>query len=167
MDGDRPFWRSGSVLASLGVLVVVVVTDVVLRHLGGTPANFTLFLGRFHPLAVHLPIGVVLLVGAAEVATLSPRLRPRLDPAIGLALVPLVVVTAGTFLLGHLLARSGDFAPRVLTIHRRAELFASVGICFLPLGWAYQQSRATTRARGAYRALLGLTLFNLSAGAHF
>src|SRR6185369_13528875 len=95
MDGDRPFWRSGSVLLSLGVLVVVVALDVVLRHLGGTPAPFSLFLGRFHPLAVHLPIGVVLLVGAAEAATLSPRFRGRLDPAIGLALVPLVVVTAG------------------------------------------------------------------------
>ncbi|HEX5098871.1 MAG TPA: c-type cytochrome domain-containing protein, partial [Polyangiaceae bacterium] len=167
MDGDRPFWRSGSVLASLGVLVVVVVTDVVMRHRGGTPADFTLFVGRFHPLAVHLPIGVVLLVGAAEVATLSPRFRARLDPAVGLALVPLVLLTAGTFLLGHLLARSGDFAPRALTIHRRAELFACVGICLLPLGWAYQERRATTRARTAYRVLLGVTLFNLSAGAHF
>jgi hypothetical protein len=167
MNGDRPFWRSGSVLASLGVLVVVVVTDIVLRHLSGTPADFTLFVGRFHPLAVHLPIGVVLLVGAAEVATLSPRLRPRLEPAIGLALVPLAVLTAGTFLLGHLLARSGDFAPRLIAVHRRAELFAAVGICLLPLGWAYQLDRVTTRARAAYRALLGLTLVSLSAGAHF
>jgi len=167
MDGDGPFWRSGSVLLSLGVLVLVVVLDVVLRHLGGTPANFTLFLGRFHPLAVHLPIGVVLLVGAAELATLSPRLRLRLDPAIGLALVPLVVVTAGTFLFGHLLARSGDYAPRLLASHRQAELFAAVGVCLFPLAWAYQGERATNRARSVYRAVLGLTLLTLTAGAHF
>ena len=65
---------------------MVVVADVVLRHLGGTPSDFSLFLGRMHPLAVHLPIGIVLLVGAAEAVTLSARLRPRLDPAIALAL---------------------------------------------------------------------------------
>jgi len=167
MDGDRPFWRSGSVVLSLGVLVVVVGLHILLRQLGGTPAPFTLFLGRFHPLAVHLPIGIVLLVGAAEVATLSPRFRDRLDPAIGLALVPLVVVTAGTFFFGHLLVRSGDFAPRLLASHRQAEFFAAVGICLFPLAWAYQRERATPRARGVYRALLGLTLFSLTAGAHF
>ena len=59
MNGDRPFWRSGSVLIALGTLVAVVGTDAVLRHSGGKPADFTLFVGRFHPLVVaqnHLAI---------------------------------------------------------------------------------------------------------------
>ncbi|HEV8549834.1 MAG TPA: c-type cytochrome domain-containing protein [Polyangiaceae bacterium] len=154
-------------LFALGALVVVVVADVVLRHLGGPAADFTLFVGRFHPLAVHLPIGIVLLIGAAEAATLSPRLRPRLDPAIALAWPILVTVTAGAFLLGHLLARSGDFAPRLLAVHRRAELFAAVGICLCPLLWSFQAERGTGRARLAYRGLLALTLTVLSVGAHF
>lgn len=167
MKDDRPFWRAGSVLLALAALVVVVVADAVLRHLGGKPADFTLFVGRFHPLVVHLPIGFVLLVAAAEAATLSPRLRARIDPTVTLALPLLVVATAGAFLLGHLLARSGDFAPGALNIHRRFELFAAVGICLCPLAWEFQERSGSSRARWLYRGLLGVALGVLSIGAHF
>src|ERR1051325_8676085 len=167
MDDGRPLWRSPSVVGALGALVVVVVGDAVLRSLGGTPSNFSLFLGRLHPLAVHLPIGIVLLVGAAEAATLSPRLRPRVDPAIALALPILVLATVGAFLLGHLLGRAGDFAPKALTVHRRLELVAAIGICLCPVAWAYQERAGTANARWGYRGLLGITLSVLSLGAHF
>ena len=167
MDDGRPLWRSLGVVSSLGALTVVVLADVVLRSLGGTPSDFSLFLGRLHPLAVHLPIGIVLLVGAAEAATLSPRLHPRVDPAIALALPVLVAATVGAFVFGHLLARAGDFAPKALLSHRLAELFAAIGICLCPVAWAYQARAETERARWAYRGMLGLTIAVLSLGAHF
>jgi mono/diheme cytochrome c family protein/uncharacterized membrane protein len=167
MNDDRPFWRTPGVLLSLATLVALVVTDAVLRHLGGKPSDFTLFVGRFHPLVVHLPIGFVLLVAAAEAATLAPRWRPRVDAAIGLALPLVVAATATAFVLGHLLARAGDFAPNAINVHRRFELFASVGICLCPLGWQYQAHAGSERARWMYRGLLAVTLGVLSLGAHF
>ncbi len=167
MNDDRPFWRSWSVRLALAALAVVVAADAAFRHLGGKPADFTLFVGRFHPLLVHLPIGFVLLVGAAEAATLSPRLRARIDPTVALALPLVVLATAVTFLLGHLLARSGDFAPGALNVHRRLELFAAVGICLCPLAWAYQERSDSARARWLYRGVLGAALGVLSIGAHF
>ena len=51
-----------------------------LREVSASPPQLALFLGRFHPLAVHLPIGILLLVAGAEGLTLSPRFRARSGP---------------------------------------------------------------------------------------
>src|SRR5688572_33407225 len=99
MTEERPFWWSTPVLAALGAAVLVMVSEGVFSSLSGEPSDFALFLGRFHPLAVHLPIGFVLLVAAAEALSFVPRFRPRVDPAIGLALAALVAVSVGAFFL--------------------------------------------------------------------
>jgi hypothetical protein len=161
------WWRSPLALAGAGCSLLVIVLDVVLRSLPGPASGPTLFLGRFHPLAVHLPIGVILLVAAAEVASFFPRYRQRVDAGIALTLPLLLVSALGAFLLGHLLARGGGFPARSLVLHRRLELFAVVGIGATTVAWVYQSVRATVGARHGYRVVFGLTLAVLSGGAHF
>jgi hypothetical protein len=163
----RDWWRSPLALAGVACSLLVIVLDVVLRALPGPASGPALFVGRFHPLAVHLPIGVILLVAAAEVASFFPRLRERADGGIGLTWPLLLAAALGTFLLGHLLARSGGFPARSLVLHRRLELFAVVGLGASAVAWAYQSARATAGARHLYRAVFGLTLAALSGGAHF
>jgi mono/diheme cytochrome c family protein len=163
----RSWWRSPLALAGLGCSLLVVLLDVVLRSLPGPASGPTLFLGRFHPLAVHLPIGVILLVAAAELASFFPRYRERVDGGIALTLPVLLAGALGAFLLGHLLARGGGFPARALVLHRRMELFAVVGAGASAVAWAYQSARQTTAARNVYRGVFGLTLAVLSGGAHF
>jgi MYXO-CTERM domain-containing protein len=161
------FWKAPPVIAALAALVGVLVFEVVMARGGGEPGQAVLFLGRFHPLLVHLPIGIWVLVATAEAATFVPRWRPRIDPALGLALPLLLASTVTAYALGHFLGKAGGFPRGALTIHRRLELFATLGTGLCLLLWAYQTRRGTGGARWAYRGLLGLSIGLLSIGAHF
>jgi MYXO-CTERM domain-containing protein len=151
----------------LAAALAAVVLDQALGRAQGTPSDLSLFVGRFHPLVVHLPIGIFLLVGAAELGTLLPRARERIDPALALVL-PLMALSALTaFLLGHLLARSGGFPPQLLLVHRRLALCAVLGSSLCLGAWTYHAQVASRASRGIYRVLLALSLGALSVGAHF
>lgn len=79
--------------------------------------DFVLFLGRFHPLVVHLPIGFLLL--AVIVAFLSKRpnfqqLAPSLDFILLLGVVSAVVACV----LGLMLSQAGDYHDDTLFWHQ-------------------------------------------------
>ena len=134
--------------------------SVALRPSAGAP-DFVQFLGRFHTLAVHLPIGVLLLVAAAEALCLaSPRARARLDPALDLALPVLVVTSVAAFALGLLLARGGGYPSRLVALHRGFTLAAVIGSAACLIAWALER-------RNAYRGALGVTVLLLTVGAHY
>src|SRR5437867_1060408 len=62
--------------ASLFLLLIILVVMILLAFLppdGNEHAEWMQFIGRFHPLAVHLPIALVLLVPIFEVVGRSPR----------------------------------------------------------------------------------------------
>jgi mono/diheme cytochrome c family protein len=167
MLGEPRWYRSPSVVFAGAALAVVVVAELIFARGSGTPSSFSLFLGHFHPLVVHLPIGVLVLVGLAELATFSPRFRERVDPALGLALPVLVLVTLTAFVLGHFLGRSGGFPAHALTLHRRFEFVATAGVCISLALYARQSVTQTPAARTVYRGALFATLTLLSVGAHF
>src|SRR5687767_13417027 len=102
---SRGFWKSPLVVAGLAALAGVLLFELVMAKSGGEPGQALLFLGRFHPLIVHLPIGIWVLVALAELATLLPRLRARVDPALDLALPVLLATTVAAFALGHFLGK--------------------------------------------------------------
>ncbi len=151
------------VLAGIAVLVVVI---LYVAFAGRTSDATTLaFLGRFHPLAVHLPIGMVLLVGALEGLAIFPRLRERTDPALGIILRLALATAIAAFALGLMLASGGGHPERLLQLHRRLTAAFVLGSAASLVLWSlHQQGRAP---RLAHRASLGLTLALLGAGAHF
>jgi uncharacterized membrane protein len=74
------------------------------------------FIGRFHPLAVHFPIALVLLVPIVELAGRSSRLSYlRLSTGFLLGLATLSA-TAAT-ILGWCLGRSGGYSGPLVTQH--------------------------------------------------
>jgi mono/diheme cytochrome c family protein len=109
--------------------------------------NLGIFLGHFHPVWVHLPIGIFLLLALLETAGLLSRCRglgwlPSLGERqrtlilwIGAAAA---VVTAS---LGWLLAHGGDYDPASVHRHQSLGIAAAVGAVVLlvvhRIRWAY------------------------------
>ncbi len=119
------------------------------------------WIGHFHPLAVHLPIGLLLLVGLFEILGFSSRWRPRTDPATGIVLwLSLfgVVVALG---LGLVLASEGGFPPKLLGIHRALAFGVAGGALVSAIVWWRKLPRIV------YRIVLLVTLIALGLGAHF
>lgn len=159
-------WGPEIAVAVLSVATVIVFAAM--QSPSKSAADAVLFLGRFHPLAVHLPIGILVLVVTAEALTLSGAMRRRIDPGLSLALTALVVSSVGSFFLGQLLASGGGFAAKLVGLHRTLTFVAVLGtaLCFV----LYRQSARPSAGawwRNVYRATLLATVGVLSIGAHY
>src|SRR5215467_15066067 len=74
------------------------------------------FFGRLHPLAVHLPVALLILVPLLELAGRTKRfsyLLPTSSFVLGVATIGSIVAAA----LGWCLARSGGYAGPLVTQH--------------------------------------------------
>ena len=123
------------------------------------------FVGRFHPLLVHLPIGVLLLAVTIEVLGFgSDRRRERLDAAMSTVLGFLVASAVVAFAMGLLLGRAGDYPQKLLAKHRTLTFVSVLGACATLASFAAHKGKSLPR--GLYRAVLGLTVGAMSLGGH-
>src|SRR5262245_1934976 len=77
------------------------------------------FLGRFHVLILHLPIGILLLAVVLEVASRRKRFR-HLGPALDAVWVLGALAAVVTATLGYLHAMEGGFDSAAINAHRIA-----------------------------------------------
>jgi uncharacterized membrane protein len=90
------------------------------------PPDILLFLGRLHPLLVHLPIGMMVALASLEMAARLPRFKNAAASA-GFILVlatPLAVVTAAC---GWLLSLGGGYDDQLLAWHKWLGTGTAVG----------------------------------------
>jgi uncharacterized membrane protein len=94
--------------------------------MSSTSHDLVLFLGRFHPLLVHLPIGGIVLLGILELLAKFTRFRDaaQSNPLI-LSLVAAASITAA--FLGLMLSQSGGYDPQLLPLHKWAGLAVAAG----------------------------------------
>jgi uncharacterized membrane protein len=103
-------------LLALAPILIVAVLLALLPPDGNERAEWAQFIGRFHPLAVHFPIALILLVPILELAGLSygfSYLRPSAGFVLGLATLSATVAA----ILGWCLGRSGGYSGPLLTQH--------------------------------------------------
>jgi uncharacterized membrane protein len=120
--------------------------------------DLVLFLGRFHPVLVHLPIGGLFFLGVLEVLAKFPRFKGvAQNNQLILGLVAAASVT--TALLGWMLSQAGGYDAQLLPWHKWTG-FAVAAICTLAwlLNW-----RGWPRA---YRLSLLVTLVVLVVASH-
>ncbi len=104
-----------AVLLLLPILTVMALL-VSLPPDGNERAEWLQFIGRFHPLAVHFPIALVLLVPVLELAGRSTRFSYlRLSASFILGLATLGATAAA--ILGWCLGRSGGYSGPLITQH--------------------------------------------------
>ncbi len=154
----------------LGVGLAFVVLMLVMVPGGGRPSDFSLFLGRFHPLVVHLPIGILVAAVLLEALSRMPSLRGRYDTGI-LALLyigvwsSILAVAAGLYL-----AQGGGYAAGQLAWHKRmgvlVVLFAS--LAYLYKVWPGLSERWLRHwERRVYGIAMGVMLLAVTLTGHF
>ncbi len=111
------------------------------------------WIGRFHPLIVHLPIGILLFAFAMQV--LQWWKKSDLNSAIGLALLLGSISAAVACVAGWVLAQSGEYDPDMVLKHQWTGIASAVlgGLAYL-----LPKFRA---------ALLSITVVVLSVAGHF
>ena len=117
---------------------------------------FQQFVGHFHPLAIHLPITLLLLVPALEVAG---KTRPALREAAAFILPVAAWCSAATALLGILLAHGGAFDYQAVRAHMASGILLAVSALLATLlRPAWQAGRIPWLYPTALAAILLLTL---------
>jgi uncharacterized membrane protein/mono/diheme cytochrome c family protein len=126
-------------LASLVFSVSLALLPWIVKLDGKPHADWQQFLGRFHPLAVHLPIGFLLLIPILEIAGIfRPSLREAAGFVLGLAFAGAVLA----LVLGVLLAYGSGDAGTVVTRHMVGGIALTIGalLCILTRSLWLQQS---------------------------
>src|SRR5712671_2246385 len=81
------------------------------------PPDIALFLGRLHPLLVHLPIGLILLLALLEWLASQPRFK-NANSSVGFILAVAVPVALFTVVCGWLLSLGGGYNSGLLQWHK-------------------------------------------------
>lgn len=117
------------------------------------------FLGKFHPLFVHLPIGFLILLAVLEWLALRPQWK-ELATANRVILLLTIPVSIASVVCGWLLAEDGGYDASTLFWHRWLGVGVAVATVVL---WIIRQRGWMT----AYRRSLFATLILLTVASHF
>jgi uncharacterized membrane protein len=141
--------------ASLGLSLLLLSLPWLVRLDGHPHADWQQFLGRFHPLAVHLPIGLLVLVPLLEMAGSH---RPALREAAGFVLVLAIAGCLIALSLGFLLAYGSGNAGAGVTRHLWGGVVLTIVVLICLLARPQWNAQG---GRYAYPALLACMLIAL------
>jgi uncharacterized membrane protein len=127
LAGMKP--RSRIVLCSVGLLVVLLLLSAALVAPpdGLERGDLSQFVGRFHPLAVHFPIALVLLAALVECAGLF-RSGKVVHSSAGFVLGLATASALAAAFLGWMLGRSGGYEGGLVTRHMWGGISLAVAL---------------------------------------
>jgi mono/diheme cytochrome c family protein len=139
---------------------VLLLLPEIARLDGTRHADWLQFVGRFHPLAVHIPIGLMVLLPVLEIAGIfRPALREAASFVLGLA----VAACLGTLILGYLLAYGSGDSGATVTRHMWGGIALAIGLMLCMLA---RPSWPNVANGYLYPVSLALVLFALLWTAH-
>jgi hypothetical protein len=147
-------------LAIVALSIALLLLPAIVKLDGKPHADWLHFVGRFHLLALHLPIGLIVLLPVLEFAG---RFRPALREAAGFVLALAVAACIGTLVLGYLLAYGGGDTGATLIRHMWGGISLAIGLLICLVA---RPSWTTAELRHFYPALLTGVVFILIWTAH-
>ncbi|MFY0651367.1 MAG: DUF1553 domain-containing protein [Cyclobacteriaceae bacterium] len=122
------------------------------------------FFGRLHPLAVHFPIGLLIVALFLEVLTINGKrsgLREGINWMVYLGTLSAFLAT----MLGWLLRTFDDYSGDLVTLHQYTGISTAIlsGICSLLL---YKKTQGQLSSFVLYRTSLAITVILMSITGH-
>ena len=151
----------------IAILLTILLLGLLMVPLDGTvDSTFMFFVGRFHPLLLHLPIGSLIILFIMEVINdLRPKLN--LESACNLLLWFSVISIIPTVLLGVLLGSNGSYDDELLNTHKwLGWLTALVCVWMLVIRQKKSSSNKNFFAR-YYKLFLFVNVTLLSLAGHY
>lgn len=154
------------------ILTIVITLNVVLFSLlfipllGEVENSFVLFLGRFHPLVLHLPIGALIILFLMEVIN---ELRPNLnlDSACNILLWFSVITVIPTAIIGFFLASGGNYNDEALGKHQWLGWFTALICVWLLVFRQRKFSESQKKGNKLYKGFLFVNVVLLSLAGHY
>jgi mono/diheme cytochrome c family protein len=162
--GSRVFASIGAArktwIAALVFSVALLLLPLILKLDGKPHADWQQFVGRFHPAAVHVPIGLILLVPILEIAG---AFRPALREAAAFVLALAAIACIGSLMLGYLLAYGSGTTGATVTRHMWGGIGLTIGVLLCLLSRPMWSMGSGPRV---YPAVLGCVMIALLWTAH-
>lgn len=156
----RNRFASAKWLFTLGVSTLLVLLPFVVRLDGRPHADWLQFLGRFHPLLVHLPIGMLVVLPFLELAGTT---RPGLRESAGFVLPLTLAAGAITLVLGISLAYGSGVMGTTVTRH----MWGGIALLIELMVWVtVRPAWISGQLQRAYPTLLAVCLLTLTWTAH-
>lgn len=130
------------------------------------PPDLLLFVGRFHPMIVHFPIGLILLAGIMEgiAAVYRPFRVLRYSTAVVLFLGS--VSAAGAAVAGYLLSLEGGYDPVLVRTHMWLGIAVAIGSAVATLLKIRSQRRHRRHLDILYSGVIVVTVGMLLLAGH-
>lgn len=151
----------------IAVIATVILLAVVLVPLSGNnDNNFLFFLGRFHPLVLHLPIGALIILFCMEIIN-AKKPELHLDAACNILLWFSVFSVIPTVILGFFLAASGNYNDEALNIHQWLGWFTAIICVWLLVLRSKKTKKSPNNISKIYKVTLFVNVVLLSLAGHF
>lgn len=170
-DIDEPKSFAFAWIATFMLIAVFVVGLIIFPPLYEAPKNeattFVLFIGRFHPILLHLPVGILSLLCFFELICSTRRGEAKFGDA---SLIMLVLGSAGALLAvfaGIMLSREGGYVGGNFSLHQTMGLIGTAGVLIALVVRLTAMGRGSMELLNAYRAVYFISFGIMGLGAHF
>lgn len=168
---EEPQSHNGTWIATVLLIVGFILGLLIFPPLYEAPkaeaSDSVIFIGRFHPILLHLPIGSLIFLVVLELGCLTRRGEMKLGPA---ALLALFVGAAGSVvavMAGIMLSREGGYVGGNFSLHQTMGIIGTAGVLLSLVVRLTAMGQRNWELLQAYKALFFVSFGVMSLGAHF